>query len=121
MPGKDLQRWVIGAGGFIGEVTLFALSEDDSYIRGRDARVYVELSDLHTHPLRRGRGWARVLLETALAHAREQGWCVFLRAIPYNSPAMNVDALIEFYKSYGFKSTKYDKREMVLKWPKKRS
>jgi GNAT superfamily N-acetyltransferase len=116
VPGPLISRYVIGAGGFIGEVTLFELSPEDFYVRGRDRRRYVELSDLHVHPLRRRRGWADVLIKAALREARNRDWPVFLRAIPYNKPALDKDDLIAFYKRYGFKSTRNDKREMVLKW-----
>jgi ribosomal protein S18 acetylase RimI-like enzyme len=112
-----IQRWTIGAGGFIGEVSLFRLTEWDMYVRGKDTRTYVTLSNLHVHPLRRGRGWARLLMQAALTHAMDRGWCVFIRVVPYaNGDAMDVDQLIAFYKSYGFVSTRRDPREMVRRW-----
>lgn len=119
MPGQVVQRWVIGRGGFIGEVSLFELSQNDAHVRGRDRRVYVELSNLHIHPLRRGRGWSHVLLRAALAHAAARGWCVFLRTVPYNKPTMNEELLRKLYRGYGFKSLRGDPREMVLRWPQK--
>lgn len=119
MPGPEIQRWTIGSGGFIGEVTLFELAPEDGYIRGRDSRTYVELSNLHVHPLRRGRGWSRKLLRAALAYARARDWCVFLRTIPYNKPAMDARMLAALYRRYGFRATRYDSREMVLRWPQK--
>jgi GNAT superfamily N-acetyltransferase len=113
MPGKLIQRWTIGKGGFIGEVSLFALSEEDVYVRGNDTRTYVELSNLHIHPLRRAKGWGRELLSTALVHAQHRGWVVFIRAIPYNAGSLDLDCLMAFYKRYGFKSTRRDRREML--------
>lgn len=117
MAGKLIQRWVIGEGGFIGEVSLYELAESDTYIKGRSTQKFVELTNLHIHPLRRGRGWADSLITAALRYARRNGWCVFLRAIPYNKPRVRIEGLIEMYGKYGFKSTKHDRREMVLKWP----
>ena len=113
MPGPLVKRWKIGAGGFIGEVSLFELSNEDLYVRGRDRRKFVELSDLHVHPLRRGKGWGRELLSTALTHAQRYDWCVFIRVIPYAADPMELDCLMDFYKRYGFKSRRNDKREMI--------
>lgn len=113
MPGMLLQRWTMGAGGFIGEVSLFELSSEDLYIKHGSKRAYVELSNLHIHPLRRGQGWADSLMTAALCHARNEEWHIFLRAIPYNNPTLTADELIAFYSRYGFRSTKYDPREMV--------
>ncbi len=115
MPGKLIQRWTIGAGGFIGEVSLFELSIEDEYVRHGSKAIYVELSDLHVHSMRRGLGWAHLLVSAALQEAQRQGWRVFLRAIPYNKPTLNRDALIAFYRGWGFKSTKLDEREMIWK------
>ena len=115
--GAFLCRWIVGAGGFIGEITLEAMTATDHYIRGRDKRVYVELTNLHIHPLRRGKGWSDILIRKALGHAQQRGWCVFLRCVPYNKPHMKADDLIAFYSRYGFKSLRGDRREMVLRWP----
>lgn len=115
MPGNLIQRWTIGHSGFIGEVSLFELAESDMYIRHTSKRTYVELSNLHIHPLRRGQGWADSLMVAALRYARQRGWVVFIRAIPYNKPRMTTDDLIAFYRRYGFRSRRSDEREMVLK------
>lgn len=112
-----IQRWTIGKGGFIGEVSLQQLSEWDLYVRGRDQRAYCELTNLYVHPLRRGQGWARILMETALQHAQARDWPVFLRCVPYGIEPSDLQRLMAFYRSYGFKSTRRDPREMVLKWP----
>lgn len=116
MKAPTIARWTIGAGGFIGEITLKELSESDYYIRGRSKRKFVELTDLHIHPLRRRRGWADSLITTALRYAKRRNWCVFLRCVPYNKPRVRVAGLIALYSKYGFKSLKNDEREMVLKW-----
>lgn len=115
MPGKLIQRWTIGEGGFIGEVSLFELSNEDAYIKGRSQRVYVELSNLHIHPLRRGKGWSDSLMHAAMQYARARGWVVFIRAIPYNKPRIKLERLIAFYERRGFKSTKRDRREMLCR------
>lgn len=117
MSGRLVQRWVVGEGGFIGEVSLYELSEQDVHVRGRDKRHYVELTNLHIHPLRRGRGWADSLITAALRYARRNGYCVFLRCVPYNKPRVKVAGLISLYGKYGFKSLKHDNREMVRRWP----
>lgn len=108
-----IQRWTVGAGGFIGEVSLFHLSEYDLYVCKRYKYTFVELSNLHVHPLRRGRGWADTLMHAAIAHAEENAWGLFLRCVPYNKPLLTADELIAFYKRYGFKSTRNDPREML--------
>lgn len=92
MSGKTIRRWKMGAGGFIGEVSLLELREG-----------VVELSNLHVHPLRRGKGWSRVLVQTALDYADEQGWRVWLRITPYNNPTLDEHALRRFYAGFGFK------------------
>lgn len=103
------ERWKIGAGGFIGEVSLRSVADDDAYT-GAD----VELTDLHVHPLRRGRGWGRELVQCALAHAQRRRWVVFLRAVPYGSKPASLRQLIAFYKSCGFKQLRRgDDREYV--------
>jgi ribosomal protein S18 acetylase RimI-like enzyme len=117
MPGLLIQRWVIGDGGFIGEVSLFEMAEDDKYVITNKVLKYVELSDLHVHPLRRKSGWAHALMTIALKYAKRKGYRVFLRAIPYSKPKIKQEALIAFYKQYGFKSTRLDQREMMLNWP----
>lgn len=115
MPGELIQRWVIGNGGFIGEVSLFVLAESDHYIKGRSQRHYVELSNLYVHPKRRGRGWARELLTVAIQYAREREWIIFIRAIPYGKDHGELDELLATYRRYGFRSRKSDPREMVLR------
>jgi len=112
---KTIIRWKIGGGGFIGEVSLFELGEYDDYVARKAGSACVMLSNLHVHPLRRGRGWGRILVETALAHAQKKGWCVFIRVVPYNDSTLDAAGLTEFYKSLGFKSMRHDKREMLWK------
>ena len=116
MPGKLIQRFTIGAGGFIGEVSLFELSQEDSYVRaalGCTCKC-VELSNLHVHPLRRCKGWGRELLSTALCHAQRHKWAVFIRVIPYAKDSIDLECLTKFYKRYGFTQLKRnDKRELI--------
>jgi len=116
MPGALIQRWTIGKGGFIGEVSLFELAEADMYVKGRSKRTYVELSNLYVHPLRRGRGWARELLKVAIAHARQNNHVVFLRAVPYGTAPHTLGDLLALYARYGFKhrAGADDLRELVL-------
>ncbi len=115
MPGDFIQRWTMGAGGFIGEVSLFKLSAQDEHIAQRFPDT-VELSDLYVHPLRRGKGWARILLRSAIAHAAINEWNVFIRVIPYGKePIISLEDLIAFYKQHGFKHiNRRDRREMLL-------
>ena len=93
------------------------MSEWDRYVVGRDtARTYVELTNLYVHPLRRGRGWANELLSTAKEFAYDNNWNLFLRAVPYGKDPCEVEQLIALYKRHGFKSTRRDPREMLLRW-----
>lgn len=116
-----IQRWTVGRGGFIGEVSLCELLPMDANIKGNSTRTYVELTNLHIHPMRRGQGWATVLIRAALQHADERGWVVFLRCIPYNKPCITTTGLCKLYRQHGFKSRKTDPREMVRPCPRKRS
>jgi GNAT superfamily N-acetyltransferase len=115
---KHVQRWTIGTGGFLGEITLQGLADTDYYVRRSDEeRSYVELTNYFVHPLRRHLGWGRELFETAIAHAEKRHWPVFLRAVPYGRSPADLERLVTFYRSYGFRQVRRgDKRELVLRW-----
>lgn len=109
-----VKRWVIGAGGFTGEVSLQELLPDDSGAKREGVRC-VELTDFHVHPLRRGRGWGATLLGEALRHADRYGWDVFLRVVPYGKGGgLDVGQLRQLYHRYGFRRLRRnDDRELV--------
>lgn len=116
--GKVVGRWVVGTGGFLGEATLQGLLETDYYVRRSDEEPsYVELTNVYVHPQRRGRGWGAAVVEAALTHAERRGWPVFLRAIPYGKEPADLDQLIRFYRSYGFRQLRRgDARELIKRW-----
>ena len=109
-----IQRWVIGAGGFIGEASLITADPTLKLPAGMQA---CELTDVYVHPMRRGNGWARAVVETALAHADAHRWMVVLRVAAHGKRgrwgALTPDQLRTFYGSLGFKSTKADPDIMV--------
>ena len=90
---------MIGAGGFIGEVSIVTTDRADAD---------VELTDLFVHPLRRGRGWASDLVDAALAFCSRKGWSVILRARPHGRERLSRPALVRFYAAKGFVSTDDD-------------
>ncbi len=117
-----IQRWTMGEGGFIGEASLIRLDADEFRHHGRRGRFMCELTDVFVHPLRRGNGWARQLVETALAHADEQEWDVFLRVVAYGDTdnprwrRLKTDELTAFYAKFGFVQRRADERVMIRRW-----
>jgi GNAT superfamily N-acetyltransferase len=117
-----IERWVVGEGGFIGEASLIELSVDEHRRYSRRGRFICELTDVYVHPLRRGRGWARVVVEAALDYADAEGWDVFLRVVTYGKDSqrgphrLDVESLIAFYGRLGFVGRRDDPRCMVRRW-----
>lgn len=115
-----IQRWTIGEGGFIGEASLIAASDDDHRIWSRDNRVIVELTDVYVHPLRRRNGWARECVQTALDFANAEEWDVFLRVAEYGTAGkygrLDTVALAAFYGRMGFNAARRDSRVMIKRW-----
>lgn len=111
------ERWVIGTGGFIGEVSLYTLAYDTaSYIPRKDIPC-LEVSDLFVHPKRRDGGWATDLLKTVTKYADDTHTDLFLRVVSYGKVrGFDVRSLTTLYNKHGFKSyRRYDTsgREMV--------
>lgn len=95
------RRWVIGAGGFLGEVTLRTV--DSPWPFKRSAVRTVELTDLFVHPARRGKGWSRELLRVATTYADVRQLDLILRVCAHGKkrgPGNN--KLIQLYESFGF-------------------
>lgn len=119
-----VHRWVVGAGGFLGEASVVEVPalNADMYRTARPAVRLLELTDVYVHPLRRGRGWATRLLQSAVDWADGAGVDLVLRACPYGPLAdrggraltrLDSAALAKFYVSYGFRPRKGDLHIMV--------
>lgn len=105
------QRWTIGAGGFIGEVTLRAITSANVVNKVKKERDLMFLTNLFVHPLRRGRGWAQALLQTATTYADRSGVDLWLYARPYGCTRTKAgrvhrlaeDELRRLYRRHGFR------------------
>lgn len=96
-------RWVIGAGGFIGEVSLVAVPPEYPALNV-SARCAL-LTDFYVHPLRRRRGWGEALLTAALQHADKHAIDLVLWAQPHGTRKhgrLNASQLVALYSSHGF-------------------
>ena len=123
MPADCLQTFVLSNGDLevYGEVSLFQLSAEDSYIkRANDTRVYVEMSNLLVNAAWRENGYGRVLVHLAQQHAQQRGWCIFLRAIPYGDSPIDLMDLIAFYRRCGFRSSTRVGNQQEMIWRPKR-
>jgi GNAT superfamily N-acetyltransferase len=120
VPGKLIVRFAIERGIFAGEASLFELAKSDEYVKHSSKKKYVELSDVFIDKGARSDGWGNMLINVALAYAQRNGWCIFLRAIPYDNSPLSVTELMGFYRKHGFKSTKHDEREMIWR-PRRKS
>lgn len=118
--------WTIGAGGFRGEVSLLAPTDEALLWWQRPGFPLLYLTDLYVHPLRRRAGWARVLLDAAVAHADAAGadlwtWCHShgVRQLSNGQKVSRPDnrALEALYKQYGFVTqVEHPQIEMVRRW-----
>lgn len=65
------------------------------------------ICNFQTHPAQRGKGWGRILLQTALRHPVIQTNTVILNARPYGNlkNALAQKKLEAFYSSFGFEPT----------------
>lgn len=91
----------------------------------RKSTPLLELTDMYVHPLRRGRGWAQELLNTAVTWADTHQTDLILRAAAYGPqkdrnkrpmPRLNKAELRVFYARFRFKSHKADPCIMVRRW-----
>lgn len=112
------ERWIIGAGGFIGEVYLCEPPPEAGPDLRRRPMLF--MTDLWVHPLRRGRGWASELLHAATTWAdsrRIDLWTYVLRFDDRPS-AMSVGRLKALYEGRGFRPTgrKIPEPVLVRRW-----
>lgn len=121
--GAVIQRWTVGKGGFIGEASLVHMDELEVRIHQRKGRFICELTDVYVHPMRRGKGWARSVVQAAIEHADAEGWDVFLRVVSYGTKSakggrrkLAPEELMAFYGRFGFVSRKAAPRCMVRRW-----
>lgn len=123
-------RWTVGAGGFIGEVTVRPVTDPD-VLRAvqRPGVPLLFLTELFVHPMRRGRGWSHALLQAAIQHAAAEGADLWLYASPYGSKRAGhrsvhrptTEELEALYSRHGFRPVPYARtnyqHEMVLRCP----
>jgi len=123
-------RWTVGAGGFIGEVTVRPVT-DPAVLRSvqRKGVPLLFLTELYVHPLRRGLGWSHTLIETAVAYAAGEGADLWLYASPYGPKRSGhhsvrrptIQELEALYRRHGFRPVPYARtnyqHEMVLRCP----
>lgn len=118
--GAVIQRWTVGEGGFIGEASLIEMDPMEVTLHRRKGRFICELTDVYVHPLRRGQGWARIVVQAAIEHADAQGWDIFLRVVAYGKKTgkqkLSTEELTAFYGRCGFVARKADPRCMVRRW-----
>lgn len=112
-PDLRIARWQVGTGGFMSHITI-ALPSGPVLEVAR--KVDLEIVELYVHPLRRGQGWASLLMHKACTYSTRQGATMGLRAQPegYGCPrdALAYGALKQFYGGFGF-------RTVVIKDPTK--
>jgi len=102
MPDELITRFVMGAGGFLGEVSLKAAPEE-ALALARPGRPLWFLTDLFVHPLRRKDGWGRSLMRSAVGYADRKGADLWLYARPHGrAPRMSEEQLAVFYFDHGF-------------------
>jgi GNAT superfamily N-acetyltransferase len=100
-----VKRWVIGAGGFIGEVSLAQASYCEASTFSRKGVRCVVLTNLYVHPLRRGNNWADSLMRQAVAYADRHQLDLVLTVKPHGPhPRASRRALEEFYLKFGFEA-----------------
>jgi GNAT superfamily N-acetyltransferase len=98
-------RWVIGAGGFIGEASITPVTKRDVLAYCQKDRPLAFLSDVRVHPLRRGRGWSDKLLRAVTRHCDRNGIDLWLYAKPFGPrPRPAVDDLARLYRRHGFRA-----------------
>lgn len=106
----DEVRFTVGKGGFQGNLWLtkptaeLVTSLPDLANLQRPAYV---VHGLLVHPLRRGKGWARILVETAQHYARAVDHDLYLWVEPYTAstgskPTVTKRQLQAFYRRLGF-------------------
>jgi GNAT superfamily N-acetyltransferase len=99
-------RWVVGAGGFLGELTLAPIPEKRlrmglPYAKGQPL-LFVK--DVRVHPRCRGRQWSDKLLAAATRWADRQGVDLWLYVEPFGRrPRPDSEALKRLYRRHGFR------------------
>jgi GNAT superfamily N-acetyltransferase len=84
-------RFTEGGGGCLSEVTLTGPIEGP-----------LQLTDLFSHPNRRGKGGAGRVVAEALRFAEQRGYDLWLRIRPHGRSGLRRDALATFYMRRGF-------------------
>lgn len=103
--------WTVGAGGFIGSVSVVPITRTDVIEAVKKRKPLMFLTYLFIHPLRRGRGWSHTLLEAATGFADAQGIDLWLYARPYGLAVTkrgrihkaSESALVRLYQQHGFR------------------
>lgn len=102
-PTRYLHRWRIGEGGFIGDIGLREPNADELRAAG-PSRLVVGVAYLHVHPLRRGLGWADLLLKEAAAWADRSGATLVLYIASFGSSPTPEAVLRRLYERHGFRA-----------------
>lgn len=64
---------------------------------------YAEIETIRVNDGERGKGYAKMLMNKAISHAKKNGEKVmYLNASPIGNSSVNVNDLVGFYKSIGF-------------------
>lgn len=94
-------RMVIGRGGFTGEISLVVPSPNIWSWYMRD-RMLLLFTYFNVHPLMRGHGWGRCLLQFMVRYADRHGIDLVTYAEPYDGGRVGQTKLAHLYRSYGF-------------------
>lgn len=80
------------------------MSEEDYYkIFPNDS--YANIEYLNVEDSERGQGFAKMLMNKAVSHAKREGEKVmYLNASPMGISGLNINDLVGFYKSFGFQT-----------------
>lgn len=105
-------RFVLGSGGFIGEVTLQTVPAERPDLELRKGST-LALTKLYVHPLRRGKGWATTLINHATAHADASLLTLVLWTAPYGTRGRTKVELATIYGKHGFEFIGESTTEMV--------
>lgn len=73
----------------------------------------INLNHILVAPVQRQRGYARAILAVLLRVAAERNLTVSLYVHPDDRNGPNVNQLVRFYRSVGFRSKSFDRRSMI--------